>query len=72
MERPLDRDGTTPFYIACRHGDLPLVKWLAEEAGAGRDGRAGVNMERAASDGSTPASIAAHEGHTVRSLDRVE
>ena len=43
-----------------------------EEAGAGRDGRAGVNMERAASDGSTPASIAAHEGHTVRSLDRVE
>jgi ankyrin repeat protein len=52
-----------PFCCAGRHGDLELVRWLAEEAASAAGARRPVSMERPAADGSTPAQVAARGVH---------
>ncbi len=49
-------DEATPFYIACRHGDVSCVKYLSEHAPVS-------TRETPACDGTTPFAIAACQGH---------
>ena len=39
-----------PFCCACRHGDLDLVRWLAEDAASAAGARHPVSMDRPAAD----------------------
>ena len=54
--RTRNKDKATPLYIACRHGDVEIVRWVAEHAPYS-------TREQPASDGTTPLAIAACQGH---------